>query len=144
MPGSRLRILAAPSNSWSIAPKIDPLAAISLLLASPQFAGACNRRRRGERRRVETGQRTVAPVAQSSEVALATLGQELRDGHRLLVNRVNESVGPVAELMVRMDRAETDLMAIAADVKAVTARSAFISGGIAMIGFVASLFKWRN
>lgn len=95
-------------------------------------------------RTLERIEAAVVNLAQSSEVALATLGQELRDGHRLLVNRVNESVGPVAELKVRMDRAETDLMAIAADVKAVTARSAFISGGIAMIGFVASLFKWRN
>src|SRR3954466_4482360 len=33
MPGSRLRMRAAPSNSWSIAPKTDPLAAMSLLRA---------------------------------------------------------------------------------------------------------------
>ena len=43
MPGSRLRMRAAPSNSWSIALKIEPLgvAAMSLLVETGQTSVAC-------------------------------------------------------------------------------------------------------
>src|SRR5258708_7446624 len=52
MPGSRLRMRAAPSNSWSIALKIDPcVAAITLP--------------------VETGQRTVPRGGESSRAAVS-------------------------------------------------------------------------
>jgi hypothetical protein len=44
MPGSRLRIRAAPSNSWSIALKIEPLVVAAMTLI------------------VETGQTSVARV----------------------------------------------------------------------------------
>src|SRR5258708_22304216 len=52
MPGSRLRMRAAPSNSWSIALKIDPCVAAMTLL-------------------VETGQRTVASGGESSDAAVS-------------------------------------------------------------------------
>src|SRR5712692_2698236 len=48
MPGSRLGMRAAPSNSWSMALKIDPLAAMALLSV-----------------RVETGQPSVARPSES-------------------------------------------------------------------------------
>src|SRR5882724_9828310 len=51
MPGSRLRIRAAPSNSWSIALKIDPCVAAMTLL-------------------VQTGQRTVPSGSESSDGAV--------------------------------------------------------------------------
>src|SRR5438034_7071773 len=52
MPGSRLRMRAAPSNSWSIAPKIGPCPSIRscrLVESGPAYRGATERVKQANR-----------------------------------------------------------------------------------------------
>src|SRR5437667_4973976 len=86
MPGSRLRMRAAPSNSWSMAPKIEPLDAMTLrsVRLQPDEAERTVRRLGSQRQvlqditdRLDRGRYNAVGMKTAAET-----GQEMRQRER--------------------------------------------------------------
>ena len=82
-------------------------------------------------------------MTQQAEV---TLGEIYRTVQRLeaALSTVQMSVEPIPVLVVRVDTAEQEIRDLRTDVKAVRRDAAVVSGGIGVMGFLASIWPWHR
>lgn len=82
-------------------------------------------------------------MTQQAEV---TLGEIYRTVQRLeaALSTVQMSVEPIPVLVVRVDTAEQEIRDLRVDVKAVRRDAAVVSGGIGVMGFLASIWPWHR
>lgn len=82
-------------------------------------------------------------MTQQAEV---TLGEIYRTVQRLeaALSTVQMSVEPISVLVVRVDTAEQEIRDLRVDVKAVRRDAAVVSGGIGVMGFLASIWPWHR
>lgn len=82
-------------------------------------------------------------MTQQAEV---TLGEIYRTVQRLeaALSIVQMSVEPIPVLVVRVDTAEQEIRDLRTDVKAVRRDAAVVSGGIGVMGFLASIWPWHR
>ena len=71
---------------------------------------------------------------------VAELSQEVRDRHHALSNTVNEQIGPLSVLKVRVDEAKNEIDDLRGEMKDVKKDAAFLSGGISLAAFILSVF----
>lgn len=71
---------------------------------------------------------------------VAELSQEVRDRHHALANAMNEQIGPISVIKVRVDEAEGDIADLRGEMKDVKKDAAFLSGGISLAAFILSVF----
>jgi len=75
-----------------------------------------------------------------------TLGEVARTLVRLeaMVTRLADSLATLSAVDARVANVESDLHALRSDVDRVTTRSAYISGGVSALAFVAGLWPWNK
>lgn len=75
-----------------------------------------------------------------------TLGEIYRTVQRLesLARAVQESVEPIPVLVVRVTNAEREIADLRTQMQSVRRDAAMVSGGIGVMGFIASIWPWHR
>ena len=84
----------------------------------------------------------ISRTCESLNLQLRSLTEEMREGHRALASQVVSFLGPVALLKHQAELAEADLARLDEEVKRISSRSAWVSGAIATLGFIAQFIPW--